>query len=554
MRKPTLLFPLLAVAACLAPPVTSRADIIVLTNGKTMKGIVRDADSPNELVFIGVHGRLTMRRSRVKEIKKESPGMGYVHIGDEFMARSEFTDALASYRSGLDAEPDLALARERIKAVEEAIDERESNRRRDQIQSIEDVMSQVQAAITEGSFETAESMIEQADELVPTPSQSESLRGLVGDLYLRWAEFHLDRLNKPAAEEKLNLALAADANNEQVITYLLQLWEDQPGKKERILQIYETVLERKPEDMVLRRKVADLHYELGHLEESVSIYLKIYESSDRFRSTTLEARIVEVLGRLHRQFAMNQDFEQAIAFYRMHESMGGEENPQLLALYEYLNHARSVDGAGLEGRLELAAFAEERRLDERALRDYRRALELVPDNQAALDALNRYALDLIGQAQNQYEHADYYLAKTLAERARREFPESREAALRSAEIVSLSQTEIVRDKREKRELSREYIKRGDEFFSRGEQFYRRITDTQQIVSSPVASDKSEAIRNFQYAIDAYETAKQLDPSLASEAGSLVDVQITESRRRLRQLQAPAPQVGFSARNLSGSFR
>lgn len=553
MRKPTLLIPILAVAACLVPA-ASKADVIVLTNGKTMKGIVQDADSPNELVFIGVHGRLTMRRSRVKEIKKESPGMGHVHIGDAFMARSEFTDALAAYQRGLGAEPDLALARERIKTVEEAIDERESNRRRDQIQSIEAEMSQIQAAIAEGSFEQAEAMIEQADELVPTPTQSEALRGLVGELYLRWAEFHLDRLNKPAAEEKLNLALAADADNEQVIAYLLRLWEDQPGKKERILQIYETVLERKPGDMVLRRKVGDLHYELGHLEDAVSIYLKIYESSNRFKSTTLEARIVEVLGRLHRQFAMNQDFEQAIAFFKMHESMGGEENPQLLALYAYLNYARSVDGASVEGRLELAAFAEERRLDERALRDYRRALELVPDNEAALDALNRYALDLIGQAQYQYEHADFYLAKTLAERARNDFPESREAALRAAEIVARAQTEIVRDKREKRELSREYIKRGDQFFSTGEQFFRRITDTQQIVSSPVASDKSEAIRYFQYAIDAYETAKQLDPSLSGEAGSLVDVQIRESRRRLRQLQAPAPQVGFGPRNISGKFR
>lgn len=554
MRKPTLLISILAAAACLAPSAASRADVITLTNGKTMKGIVRDADSPNELVFIGVHGKLTMRRSRIREIKTESPGMGYVHIGDAFKARGELTDALASYRSGLGVEPDLALARERIKTVEAAIDERQSNRRRDQIQSIEAVMSQIQTAIAEGSFEQAESMIEQADELVPTPSQSEALRGLVGELYLRWAEFYLDRLNKPGAEEKLNLALAADADNEQVIAYLLRLWEDQPGKKERILQIYETVLDRKPEDMVLRRKVADLHYELGHLEDSVSLYLKIYETSDRFKSTMLEARILEVLGRLHRQFAMNQDFEQAIAFYQMRESMGGADNPQLLALYEYLNHARSIDGAGVEGRLEMAAFAEARRLDERALRDYRRALELVPDNEAALDALNRYALDLIGQAQYQYEHADYYLAKTLAERARSDFPESREAALRSAEIIARAQTEIVRDKREKRELSREYIKRGDEFFSRGEQFYRRITDTQQIVSSPVASDKSEAIRNFQYAIDAYETAQQLDPSLASEAGSLVEVQIRESRRRLRQLKAPAPQVGFGPRNISGKFR
>src|SRR5690606_2714150 len=127
----------------------------------------------------------------------------------------------------------------------------------------------------------------------------------------------LDKLDTPGAEQKLNLALAASPGNEDVMTLLLNLWEDQPEKQEQTLRVYKTVLERKPEDDLLRRRVADMMFQKEELEDSIYHYLLLYKKSDRFRGTSLEARVVENLEKLHLRKAQEGDFEKAIYYYEL---------------------------------------------------------------------------------------------------------------------------------------------------------------------------------------------------------------------------------------------
>ena len=102
---------------------------------------------------------------------------------------------------------------------------------------------------------------------------------------------------------------------------------------------------------------------------------------------------------------------------------------------------------------------------------------------------------------------------------------------------------------QKRELARDYIKRGDDFYQRAEVYYRDITSTQVNRNTPLPSSKSDAIKFYQFAIDAYETALKLDPTLDQESNSLVGVQLNLSRQRLRRLTAGPPRVGFAPRQL-----
>lgn len=537
---------ILAVALLLAgasAPV--QADILVLNNNREMKGVVdEDASDAEKVKFSSATGSIMIPRSRIKSIKEEPEAQGYVHIGDDFMRLGDLEQAVSAYRRALDADPDFDTAASRLEEARQAIQDRERAMRDEQLRQIDVLMKDVRDLIRREDFEAAEALLEKASDLVPDPKQREPLQDLIAELYLAWARERLDKLDTPGAEQKLNLALAASPGNEEVMTLLLSLWEDQPAKQEQTLRVYKTVLERKPEDDMLRRRVADMMFQKDELEDAIYHYLLLYNKSDRFKGTSLEQRVVETLEKLHLRKAQEGDFEKAIYYYNLLGEIVPDLDPVVLTYYRYLNRASEIAPGDLDAQVELAEYAEINGLRSLALENYRRILEKDPDNEAARDALNRFALQLINQAEASLDARDYYLARTYAERVIRQYPDSDEAVLRARQIRGIAENEIVRDEREKRELAKEYIDKGDYYYERANQYFRDLQSTETRINSPYSTPKSDATRFYEYAIQAYETAIEIDPSLSDSPTSLVGPNLRESRRNLSILKAGPPRVGL----------
>ncbi|MCH8333254.1 hypothetical protein IIC65_04925 [Candidatus Sumerlaeota bacterium] len=389
-----------------------------------------------------------------------------------------------------------------------------------------------------------------ASKLVPAPDQRKTLRELIGNLYLTWADERLDKLDRPGAEQKLDLALAAQPQNQEVIARLLKVWEGQVDKKPQLLGLYKTVLEERPGDKTLRRRVADLSYELGDLDEAIYHYLTIYEASpEEFKGTPLEERIVDNLDRLHRSYAIKKDYDQAIYLYRVLLSIDPRADPSGLNYYEYLKRAEKVAAGDVEGRIALAQFIEKSGLPQTmALELYRKVLGMVPDHEIATAAIDGYAMILIQEAQLNFNRSQFYLAKTLSNQVLRDFPDSAMAGEKALEIKGKSDIEIERDERASRERAKQVVDQGNLYNQQAMVFYRDIFDTQRSTQSPYASPKSDAMKYFQLASQAYEAAIRLDRSVINDPALNVGANLELVRNYIKFLSAPAPRVGLYARN------
>lgn len=521
-----------------------RADVLVLKNGKEMKGIVEDNEANTRHVyFIGAAGRQAIPRARVERIEVEPPEKGYIHIGDEFMRQGKLEDALKSYKEALRTNADSEEASQRVQAAEEALQIRRESEREDDVRRGDALQDEIRRQIENQKFAEVEQLFEEASALAPTPRQKQQLRGLVGDLYLAWAKERLDKFDKPGAEEKLNLALAATPENNEIVENLLRLWEDQPEKREQMLRIYEAVLDRRPEDSVMRRKVADLNYDLGNFEESVVHYMKLYNSSEAYKGTGLEKRVVSNLQRLHMRNAQERNYDQAIFFFNMLASIDSSADPGTVKYYEYLKLATEVAPDDVEGRIGLAAYCERNGLKNEALLNYRQVTSLEPENETALAALNRFAIGDVETAETVYNAEDYPMAETLANQVISDYPESEEARLRALELIGKTQIKVREDRREKRALAMEYVRRGDICYDTAIVFYRDISDTTRVGNPLLSTPKRDAIRHFECARDSYRTALSLDSSLSDQPGSLIGYNLNQSVAYLKRLKSRPPRFG-----------
>ncbi len=520
------------------------ADVLTLTNSKVMKGIVDESGSDKKWVkFIGAQGTVQVSRDRIKDIKSEPRAQGYVHIGDEFRAQKKFTDALDKYRMALKEDPNFAPAFDNIKAVEDTLAGERKAMRKDAISEIDQLENEIRKAIREGDFAKSEELLKTSSGLQPTEDQKTELQKLVGELYVAWAKERLDKFDRAGAEEKLNLALAATPENDDVIEMLLNLWEGQPDKQEQTLQIYETVLARRPDDQTMRRKLADLYYKGNRLEDSAKHYLKLYkDGGKKMKASPLEGLLSENLERLHAQFGQKKDFDKAIYYYQVLQAVQPDADPSVLTYYEYLKRAGKIAKEDVKGRLEIADWCESNGLDQEALTHYRLVQAQDAGNTRAAAAIDRYALALIESAQSSFDKQDYFLAKAVADQVQREFPESKEAQERAKTIIGASNNEIQREAQQGCELAQKYVESGDSYFQQALVFYDRIFNRDyQNSTIRISNPKSDARRYFGYAVDAYQQAMKLCPALKNEAGSLVGPRMKEAQSYLNRINSgPSP--------------
>ncbi len=517
----------------------ARADIITYQDGKTNKGIVTIIpEDPNFILFTNDVGKIKISKSRVKNIEKEPEAVGHIYIGQQYIAKKRYAEAIQEFQQALALDPGNAQAQEMLDQAQGAVSQNDNMKRDKAVMKIDELVAESNNLMQHGKFQEAIDLVKQADALVPNPEQKPVLAGLISNIYLRWAMDRLDRFDKIGAEEKLNLAYAANKDNDKVIEQLLKLWEGDSQKMEQAATVYETILDRHPEDANLRRKLADLYYDMTKPAEAAHHYLILYKvKPEQYQGSELEARLIEGLDRQHKQYARNQDFEKAIYYYKLLSAIDPNTDPTGVIYYEYLQKAQNQKEGDVAGLVEVARFAEQNGLDSEATTRYRDMLkreDLKAEGQAGLA---RYAQKSLAQAKEAFDAQNWTLAQTLAYLVQNEYPEVESVKEGASEILGVSQANLQRDQRAKKDQARDIVNKGHEFYMQALQNFDNIFSTERRNYPYLVSSRQEARKFFTFAIQSYEQALQVDPGLAQDPTSMIAVRLNDSRDKLRRLSA-----------------
>ncbi len=535
-----------AFAACLLAPGAALADIITTTDGRMIRGIVDPTSQQADQVIIRTaFGTNSIPRARIREIKQESESAGYVHIGRDQLTRNNLAEALRAFQQARDRDAQNAEAQRLLDETQARLDDQKKLNRTEAISQIDQLREQARKLIEEEDFTKAEQMLVDAGKLVPTPEQRAQIKDLISNLYMAWGRSREDKLDPLGAEQKYELAIAANENNEQAINRLLLLWESNPEKKEQSARIYEKFIEIHPENANLRLKLAGLYFELGKYEDASHHYLELYKSSEQYRGTDVEVRLMETLDRLHLQYAREKQYDKAIQYYNMLAAIDPQTDPGGAVYYEYLRRSNSLPADDADARFELATFAEQNGLDEQALQNYRQLLQVEDAKEKAQAALDRYAQRRLTDATTQFRNGNYMLARTLAEQVRQEFPGSEAVQKDIAELINYSDAQLQQMRQASRDRAVDLLRDADEFKRQGDAYFNQIFYTQRRDIAYLSNPREEAKRYYRLAIQTYEEALRIDPSLAQRDGSPVMIRVQEARQRLTRLTtAPLGRQNF----------
>lgn len=529
-------------ALLLAGQGPARADVVTYKDGKIVKGIAEEMPgNPEFIAFSNEMGRITIPKTRIQGIKKESKAQGYLEISQALLGKSRFDDALLKTQQALELEPANAAALQLKSEIQVKQAAQMSKERADAIGQIDKLGVKARELIQKGDFAGADKLLVDANKLVPSPEQKKRLAGLISDMYLAWADERADKLDLIGAEDRLNKALAANPNNDRVIEKMLKLWEKDPQKRGDTARVYETILQRHPEDKALELTLANIYYEMGNrAEDAIRHYLNLFKGNEDYRGTEVERRLIESLDKLQRQYAAKRQFEQAIKYFDVLAVLAPQRaNPTDKIYYLFYQKGQGVKPEDYPARLELANYARLNGLQQEALDQYHSLAKVeVPEVQAAaLQGITLFANAGLQNAQMQFEKGNYSLAKSMADSLKKEFPEVQDIKEPVAELIGKAQAEEIKEQRNRRQLAQAVLARAEEFYQTAYFHYQNLFSTQRNNLPVLISDRTNAINYFQYAIDAYQEALRIDPSLGTETNAIVNVKLAQAKELVLRLNS-----------------
>lgn len=516
------------------------ADIITLTNGKVLKGVAKfSAEDPSVVIFIGPDGRMNLPRNRVANIEEENEAMGWIHIGLVHRSRKQFPLALQDFQKALELGTDDALATQYLNETQQMIGQENKLNREQTVARIDEMADEVRKAIDMQNFAKAEEILGQVDGLVPDEDQKTMLRQLVSKLYLAWAQERADKFDPIGQEEMLNKALAADPENVEILDKMLEIWENDDTKMDQVANVYEMMLEQNPQDRVLRAKLATIYDQLRMPEDVVRHDLILYKEEQMEDSGAVaEDRLIKNVNTLHRRYAGEGDFEKAIYYAKLEQSINPDVDPLDLHNYEFMQFKRGLDLKQPGDQLKLAVYAEEHGMFNEALESYRFVLTKDEENPEALAAIYRFANRDLKEAQLMFRSGQWSLAMALAEQVKRQYPEATEVSMEAMKIIGSASIEIEKDRRARKEQAREILDQANIFYETAERHFNSLFDEERSEIPSLSNPRNEARRYYQLALEAYEQVIDIDSSYESSS-SIVTVRIAECKKRLRSLNRSA---------------
>lgn len=511
----------------------AKADVLTLDNGERREGIVTDAPAePDFVMFEDSAGQVKIARSRIRAIEKEPTEKDLMHIGDQYYLKKRYDLSLEAYKKAQAEAPQNPDVADRLVRATAALESTASATRAEQIAQIDKLLSEAAEASKAENYQKAEDLLyRQIPELSPSATQQERLRTEKIALKKKWGKERLDKLAKEAAAVHFEEVLHLDPGDSEAFNALLAIWAGMPEKTEQVIAAYEARLEADPNDKVNRKSLADKYYAKGEYAKAVEHYEILFRSGD-FKDSQISAYLINSLKVLYQDSEKRRDYDAAIGYYKKLQTHSKEYDDARLRRLEFWREWEKTGPEDVDRRTSLTLWARSQGLEQLALEKLNEMRSQYPGNEVILKALRLYADETLAKASASLQAGKYTDAFSQATQANRDygyFPDVKEESTR---IIGLANQEMLRARRQGRELAMDYKRQADMYMGMGEGRLESLRSQEINRSVRIVSDKQLAIENFRLAIQYYQEALRAWPQM--DAPTRQEIQI--NLRRAQQYQ------------------
>jgi tetratricopeptide (TPR) repeat protein len=510
------------------------ADVVVLQDGSQQKGIIiKDVPGDKTITLRTAAGDIAIPREKITAVQRESAAESYAQVAEQYLAQNQVVKAYEMYKKAVEADPNNTTVTMGMKKAEQAYQQWQMSKQREQLMKIDEMLAQAEKLAEQGKFDEANRLLKAADPGENSP-RTEAYRRTFAKVYYLWGKSRLDHQDPPGAQEKLQIALRLDPQNDEIRKALLKVWEGDPAKLETVIEQYKS--STRPEDEL---KVADALFKLKRYEEALPIYLK-YLQEPKFATETMRQRVYLMFDMLHRQYAEKGDYKKAIEAYKLFLQFSPNEPATPLARYEYMLRRSQVNPNDPEQRAQLAKFAEERGLTDVAKEEYRNVLAMAPQNKTAAEGLRRFAESDLKDAADFLTDKQFLLAMQKAQEVQTAYAMFPDIVKQAEELATKAKVEQERLQRDTKEAAKALALRGDDYYNQALSYIAAYTSTNLDERKRLFSPKVEAAKYLQRAIYAWQQALRLDPSLGAPTSYDLHNKIADAYARYAVVTNPYP--------------
>lgn len=534
---------ILAAAMCL--PLALPADVLILDNGSRLEGRIENGTTTRDRVaFISGAGRIELPVGRIAERIEEEDWEDWTRVAGQYLENKDYTQAIQTYQQALEANPDYEPALEGLSQAQAGLSSRQEENARQAREELLTRLETVPDLIENEAFAEAEQIINNT--LAGDVPEDTNLmaRRLLRDLYLAWGFARYDKLDYRGAEERYLRVLEMDPNNEDAQDRLLSIWERDPNKRQEVLQTYLNKLDVEPNNLEYNRKAADLLYSFQRYEAAIEPLRKVV-SSNRYPAQGYDKKLENSYWQTVQEFKRDGDLDEAINLFEELLQVFPTHNDTELVVLRYQRDREQLAEDDYEGWATLVRRLYEAGLTEYAVREAELVLRYAPESELASEILRQDARRELERVEQTFAEGNYLVARDMAFRFMERGSRFPELIQQAEELYNRADIEARRQAKENRERAREIAQRGMQYYQEAMNYVALLNSTDQRQGARPISYKQEAIDRSRRAIDHYQTALRIDPSLGGIEGMDLNSRLRDAQNLYRNLTdrpAPLPRV------------
>ncbi len=528
-------------AAALASSV--HADKVYFKSGDTREGRVESVPGdPTSILLVNSLGSIQVSRDLVTRIEETDDATDYAVIGEQFLDIRSYDRAVQSFQKSLEIDTTNAQARAGMDRARELIEAQKVEARRARVAMNSDLLVESRDLLQQERFEEVERNIQTVLTQSPTEEQKTAASLLQRDLYVAWGLSRLDRLDPETAEVYLERALKIDPDNEAANDALLTVWEQDPSKREKVVEAYRNKLRSNPDDIELNRKLADALLALNRPEEALEP-LSRFEDTSAYRVNNYASRHKQAMVEVAHARAGEGNLQGAIDMFESAKGKFDDLDTSPVAYWKYQLRLNELEPDDWAGRAALLSYLTENGMTALAAQEAEVILRNDPENETATNLLRAKAEADITDIMEVFNRGQFALAKGMSESFAEENTRFPDLVQRASDIYARADLEAERQAKALREQAREVVAQGDEYLALARRNLELHKSAEDVNRSSIIVYKREAEKYCRRAIQAFEAALEIDPSLGPLVGGMdVNSKLADARQLLSQINRPTVEI------------
>lgn len=509
------------------------ADVVWLKNGDRRDGKIID-ESPNMVTFRSASGDLEIRRDLIEKIDLESEEVNHVKIGNAYIEMENYDKAIEEYEQALKINPKNEEAISKLDFAKGKIELMKVNEQTQFEEQVQKQIEQVKVLITKSEFAEALKILTSIEEN-PLNDNKADLSSLYSDLYYQWGEYKVDRLDKLSALNYYELSIKYNPERTDVQNEIVKILETMPERKEEALQAYKKLLEGSPDRIDLKKKIGDIYYSQNKYEEAIPYYIDVYKSGD-FLDTPFAQNLTLSFKNVISTQERDGQYDKAVANTKKYNELFNIADTKDLLRLQYLAMKKNTKEGDIQGRINMLVFLTDNKMDAQAVVEIRAFLFDHPRNPDVMVLYTSYAEKVYKQAFYAYEQGDYESAYNYAQQVIDDYPQAMDVITKASQIMNKSEIKKGQQDREKRDKGKEIADNGQYYYNLALRNIENLKSADLDTNVGIASDKQDAIRNLTRAIELWESAVEIDPSLGYSDSMDLTAKIEMAKFKLKDLE------------------